>query len=125
MTHADERMNPVYDYQVNPCGPVYLNVGDGGNIGDLITGAAFESCLLRNSYSQLVSLLRTGFCSAEGLYKEYVDDPGKCPDPKSGQCVTKVVRSHRLQAALHQRHCAWHLLHTVPGTTHCIQQGAC
>ena len=31
--------------------------------------------------------------AAEGLYKDYVDDPGMCPDPKSSQCVTKVVRA--------------------------------
>ena len=30
---ADERMNPVFDYQLNECGAVYINVGDGGNIG--------------------------------------------------------------------------------------------
>ncbi|KAI3948307.1 hypothetical protein MKW92_002540 [Papaver armeniacum] len=30
--HAYERMNRVYNYTLDPCGPVYINVGDGGNI---------------------------------------------------------------------------------------------
>ncbi|KAI3870190.1 hypothetical protein MKX03_025786 [Papaver bracteatum] len=30
--HAYERMNRVYNYALDPCGPVYINVGDGGNI---------------------------------------------------------------------------------------------
>lgn len=30
--HAYERMNRVYNYTLDPCGPVYINIGDGGNI---------------------------------------------------------------------------------------------
>ncbi|CAL5347564.1 unnamed protein product [Camellia sinensis] len=30
--HAYERMNRVYNYMLDPCGPVYITVGDGGNI---------------------------------------------------------------------------------------------
>lgn len=30
--HAYERMNRMYNYTLDPCGPVYINVGDGGNI---------------------------------------------------------------------------------------------
>lgn len=30
--HAYERMNRVYNYSLNPCGAVYIIVGDGGNI---------------------------------------------------------------------------------------------
>lgn len=30
--HAYERMNRVYNYSLDPCGPVYITVGDGGNI---------------------------------------------------------------------------------------------
>ncbi|XP_040994094.1 purple acid phosphatase 23 [Juglans microcarpa x Juglans regia] len=30
--HAYERMNRVYNYTLDSCGPVYLTVGDGGNI---------------------------------------------------------------------------------------------
>ncbi|KAG9151045.1 hypothetical protein Leryth_027239 [Lithospermum erythrorhizon] len=30
--HAYERMNRVYNYILDPCGPVYITVGDGGNI---------------------------------------------------------------------------------------------
>lgn len=30
--HAYERCNRVYRYELDPCGPVYITVGDGGNI---------------------------------------------------------------------------------------------
>ncbi|RAL54486.1 unnamed protein product [Cuscuta campestris] len=30
--HAYERTNRVYNYSLDPCGPVYITVGDGGNI---------------------------------------------------------------------------------------------
>eukprot|EP00268_Persea_americana_P069188 TRINITY_DN9782_c0_g1_i2.p1 TRINITY_DN9782_c0_g1~~TRINITY_DN9782_c0_g1_i2.p1 ORF type:complete len:202 (+),score=26.42 TRINITY_DN9782_c0_g1_i2:196-801(+) len=30
--HAYERMNRVYNYTLDSCGPVYITVGDGGNI---------------------------------------------------------------------------------------------
>ncbi|XP_024983225.1 purple acid phosphatase 23 isoform X1 [Cynara cardunculus var. scolymus] len=30
--HAYERMNRVYNYSLEPCGPVYITIGDGGNI---------------------------------------------------------------------------------------------
>ncbi|KAG0474721.1 hypothetical protein HPP92_014407 [Vanilla planifolia] len=30
--HAYERMNRVYNYSLNSCGPIYITVGDGGNI---------------------------------------------------------------------------------------------
>lgn len=30
--HAYERMNRVYNYTLDPCAPVYITVGDGGNI---------------------------------------------------------------------------------------------
>ena len=30
--HAYERMNRVYNYNLDPCGPVYVTIGDGGNI---------------------------------------------------------------------------------------------
>lgn len=30
--HAYERMNRVYNYTLDACGPVYITVGDGGNI---------------------------------------------------------------------------------------------
>lgn len=29
--HAYERINRVYDYKYDPCGPLYISVGDGGN----------------------------------------------------------------------------------------------
>ncbi|XP_047319314.1 purple acid phosphatase 15-like [Impatiens glandulifera] len=29
--HAYERSNRVYDYKLDPCGPVYITIGDGGN----------------------------------------------------------------------------------------------
>lgn len=30
--HAYERMNRVYNYTLDRCGPIYITVGDGGNI---------------------------------------------------------------------------------------------
>ncbi len=30
--HAFERTHPVYQYQLSDCGPVYITIGDGGNI---------------------------------------------------------------------------------------------
>ncbi|KAL3753679.1 hypothetical protein ACJRO7_000992 [Eucalyptus globulus] len=30
--HAYERMNRVYSYTLDPCGPLYITIGDGGNI---------------------------------------------------------------------------------------------
>lgn len=30
--HAYERMNKVFNYTLDSCGPVYITVGDGGNI---------------------------------------------------------------------------------------------
>ncbi|XP_031263907.1 purple acid phosphatase 15-like [Pistacia vera] len=33
--HAYERSNRVYNYSLDPCGPVYITVGDGGNVEGL------------------------------------------------------------------------------------------
>ena len=33
--HAYERSNQVYNYNLHPCGPVYVTVGDGGNIEEV------------------------------------------------------------------------------------------
>ncbi|KAF5187771.1 Purple acid phosphatase [Thalictrum thalictroides] len=38
--HAYERMNRVYNYTLDPCGPVYITVGDGGNIEKVDTDHA-------------------------------------------------------------------------------------
>lgn len=38
--HAYERMNRVYNYSLDPCGPVYITVGDGGNIEGIDTDFA-------------------------------------------------------------------------------------
>lgn len=38
--HAYERTNRVYDYNLDPCGPVYITIGDGGNIEKLATNHA-------------------------------------------------------------------------------------
>eukprot|EP01026_Neomeris_dumetosa_P058141 TRINITY_DN5391_c0_g1_i3.p1 TRINITY_DN5391_c0_g1~~TRINITY_DN5391_c0_g1_i3.p1 ORF type:complete len:479 (-),score=44.89 TRINITY_DN5391_c0_g1_i3:439-1674(-) len=35
--HSYERTHPVYNYKVDPCGPVYYTIGDGGNIEALYT----------------------------------------------------------------------------------------
>ena len=36
--HSYERTKGVYDYEPNECGPVYLNIGDGGNYEGTYTG---------------------------------------------------------------------------------------
>lgn len=41
--HAYERMNRVYDYKLDPCGPVYITVGDGGNIEEVDVDFADDS----------------------------------------------------------------------------------
>ncbi len=33
--HAYERTHGVYRYQWDTCGPMYLTVGDGGNVGGM------------------------------------------------------------------------------------------
>lgn len=30
--HAYERSNPVFAYELNPCAPTYVVIGDGGNV---------------------------------------------------------------------------------------------
>lgn len=43
--HAYERTNQVYNYTLNPCGPVYVTVGDGGNIEEVDVAHADDSGL--------------------------------------------------------------------------------
>ncbi|KAJ7950452.1 Purple acid phosphatase [Quillaja saponaria] len=40
--HAYERSNRVYNYSLDPCGPVYITVGDGGNREKMAIGFADE-----------------------------------------------------------------------------------
>lgn len=40
--HAYERSNRVYDYQLDPCAPIYITVGDGGSLEDLAIEHADE-----------------------------------------------------------------------------------
>ena len=50
--HAYQRTHPVYQYQRNDCGPVYVTIGDGGNIegpyrdfvDDLVPGSNVTYC---------------------------------------------------------------------------------
>ena len=51
MLRADERMNPVYDYKVDQCGAVYINIGDGGNIGNpfLLQSKTAAACKMHKS----------------------------------------------------------------------------
>ena len=35
--HAYERSNRVYDYKLDPCAPVHVTIGDGGNAERLYT----------------------------------------------------------------------------------------
>ncbi len=123
MPCADERMNPVYDYQVNPCGPVYLNVGDGGNIGEFATGAAPR-------YAQPHLCLASPFCHALiSLHAQRVCTKSTSTIPASARIRSPASASPkwyacRLHAALHQSSSACHRLHTAPVTAHILQQGA-
>ena len=38
--HAYERIDGVYNYSLDPCGPAYITVGDGGNIEGIDTDFA-------------------------------------------------------------------------------------
>lgn len=40
--HAYERINRVYNYTLDPCGPIYITVGDGGNIEEVDVDHADE-----------------------------------------------------------------------------------
>ncbi|KAK6930689.1 Calcineurin-like phosphoesterase domain, ApaH type, partial [Dillenia turbinata] len=42
LVHAYERSNRVYNYSLDPCGPVYVTVGDGGNREKMATAHADE-----------------------------------------------------------------------------------
>ncbi|KAK6930714.1 Iron/zinc purple acid phosphatase-like C-terminal domain [Dillenia turbinata] len=42
MVHAYERSNRVYNYSLDPCGPVYITDGDGGNREKMATTHADE-----------------------------------------------------------------------------------
>ncbi|CAL5347567.1 unnamed protein product [Camellia sinensis] len=44
MVDAYERMNRVYNYTLDPCGPIYITVGDGGNIETADVDHADDKC---------------------------------------------------------------------------------
>ncbi|KAG2545568.1 hypothetical protein PVAP13_9KG013200 [Panicum virgatum] len=56
--HAYERSNRVFNYTLDPCGPVHISVGDGGNREKMAT-------------------------STPPMATSHADEPGHCPDPTS------------------------------------------
>ncbi|CAL5413712.1 unnamed protein product [Camellia sinensis] len=48
---AYERMNRVYNYTLDPCGPIYITVGDGGNIETADVHHADDKCPSTTEYS--------------------------------------------------------------------------
>ena len=49
--HAYERSHPVYKYQRDACGPVYLSLGDGGNVEGPYRSFVDDVDLLSSGYS--------------------------------------------------------------------------
>ena len=113
--HSYERMNRVYNYTVDPCGPIHVTVGDGGEC--LYPGEILILHLQKNHQSvhptpahmcSLLHSLRTGLgscslcsivellrvtCAAgniEKLYTEWVDSPpSNCPAEDVTACPTR------------------------------------
>lgn len=48
--HAYERMNRIYNYTLDPCGPVYITIGDGGNIEKVDVDFADDPGKCHSSY---------------------------------------------------------------------------
>ncbi|CAL5424726.1 unnamed protein product [Camellia sinensis] len=52
MVHAYEQMNRVYNYTLDPCGPIYVIVGDGENIETADVDHADDKCPPQNTYQK-------------------------------------------------------------------------
>jgi hypothetical protein len=63
--HAYERTYPVYDNQLNPCGPIYVTLGDGGNYEGPATSWRMESDTETNA--PIWSAFREGSFGVAGL----------------------------------------------------------
>ncbi|CAL5427002.1 unnamed protein product [Camellia sinensis] len=50
--HAYEQMNRVYNYTLDPCGPIYVTVGDGENIETADVDHADDKCPPQNTYQK-------------------------------------------------------------------------
>ncbi|KAL5554409.1 hypothetical protein UlMin_041810 [Ulmus minor] len=85
--HAYERSNRVYNYTLDPCGPVYITIGDGGNRERMAITHADEPCkCLELEYSAYIeSSFGHGILENKDSYKfvgdliyivRYLD---KCP----------------------------------------------
>ena len=63
--HSYERIHPVYDFELNDCAPMYINIGDGGNYeGKKISMLPCD--VMHPSYSKVVSYsLFRCLCSVE------------------------------------------------------------
>ena len=66
--HAYERTHPMYNYKPDPCGPVYITVGDGGNVATAPVQAADR--VHRSGASED---LRGPF-PKEGPYRNFMDE---------------------------------------------------
>ncbi|XP_057958200.1 purple acid phosphatase 15-like [Malania oleifera] len=58
--HAYERSNRIYNYTLDPCGPVYITIGDGGNIEKMAVAHADEPGNCPNPKKQEH---KDGFCA--------------------------------------------------------------
>jgi hypothetical protein len=60
--HAYERSNRVFNYTLDPCGPVHISVGDGGNREKMATSYADEPGRCPDPLSTPDPFMGGGFC---------------------------------------------------------------
>ncbi|OAY68801.1 Purple acid phosphatase 15, partial [Ananas comosus] len=63
MVHAYERSNRVYNYELDPCAPIYITVGDGGNRENVATSHADDPGNCPNPLSTYDKHLGGSFCA--------------------------------------------------------------
>nr|CAD1820248.1 unnamed protein product [Ananas comosus var. bracteatus] len=61
--HAYERSNRVYNYELDPCAPIYITVGDGGNRENVATSHADDPGNCPNPLSTYDKHLGGSFCA--------------------------------------------------------------
>ena len=109
--HSYERMNRVYNYTVDPCGPIHVTVGDGGQA----PGSDVMMCPMSSWHNFHLPMLlyfvlsrgksefdrkgTTMFCALsrclpagniEKLYTDWVDRPtSNCPLEDTADCPTR------------------------------------
>ncbi|KAJ3671903.1 hypothetical protein LUZ60_007982 [Juncus effusus] len=70
--HAYERSNRIYNFSLNPCGPVHITVGDGGNRENLAISHADDPGNCPDPLTTHDPKLGTAFCA-----KNFTEGPAK------------------------------------------------